>query len=319
MTSPGGPRRIRWRVTSRDAGRRLDHFLKERIPRMSRERIKEAIRTRVEVQGRARARPSTLLTAGDEVIVTWPGAATGPQASPPAGVPLLHADAAIVVVDKPAGVLSHGTASSRGPTLLGALALQGLAGLQLAHRLDRETSGVVALGRTREAARSLSEAFASGRTSKTYLAVVFGEVRDDEGVIDLPLGAARGSAVHIKQGVDHASGRPAVTAFRVRARAPGFTLLELTPRTGRRHQIRVHLQAAGHPVVGDKLYGPRESHHLRYLTGGFDDRMRRELLAERQLLHALRLEIPHPLDGRSMSFEAPVPADMADFLERAGS
>jgi len=307
-------------VTSRDRGRRLDHFLMERIPRMSRERIKEAIRTRVEVAGRTTARPSTQLAAGDEVIVTWPetepSAAFAPGESP--GVPILHSDAALLVVDKPAGLLAHGTSSSKGATLLGALALQGESGLHLVHRLDRETSGVVALGKTREAGRNLSEAFASGRAVKTYVAVVFGEVRDEEGEIDLPLGAARGSAVHIKQGIDPIAGKPARTRYRVLERIPGFTLLELRPRTGRRHQLRVHLQAAGHSIVGDKLYGTRESHHPRFITSGFDAKMRRELLAERQLLHALRLEIPHPIDGRPIAFEAPLPADIEAFLRRPG-
>ncbi len=337
MSSKSEPRKIRWNVTSRDRGKRLDHFLKERIPRMSRERIKDAIRTRVEVAGRARVRPSTLLTTGDEVIVAWPEMSDAPvfagevgSGSPapegvsgsgaPAGfaggISILHCDESLLVVDKPAGLLAHGTSSSKGPTLLGALAHQGHAGVHLVHRLDRETSGVMALGRTREAGRSLSEIFASGRAAKTYVAVVFGEVAGDEGVIDLPLGAARGSAVHIKQGVDALEGRRARTDFRVVKRIPGFTLLELRPRTGRRHQIRVHLQAAGHPVVGDKLYGPRESHHLRFLERGFDERMRRDLLAERQLLHALRLEIPHPADGSPMTFEAPIPGDIAGFIKR---
>ncbi len=299
----------------------------ERIPRMSRERIKEAIRTRVEVAGRATAQPSTQLTEGDEVIVTWPETEAPPAApdgardqgegsGAPRGVTLLHSDEALLVVDKPAGLLAHGTSSSKGATLLGALAAQGFRDLPLVHRLDRETSGVVALGKTREAGRNLSEAFASGCAVKTYIAVVFDEVRDDAGEIDLPLGAARGSAVHIKQGVDAVGGKRAVTRYRVLGRIAGFTLLELRPGTGRRHQLRVHLQAAGHPVVGDKLYGARESHHLRFIATGFDERMRRELLTERQLLHALRLEIPHPLDGRRMAFEAPIPADIEAFLRR---
>jgi 23S rRNA pseudouridine1911/1915/1917 synthase len=143
-------------------------------------------------------------------------------------------------------------------------------------------------------------------------------VKDGSGVIDLPLGRASASAVHIKQGVDRTAGRPARTDFRVIQRVPGFTVLELRPRTGRRHQIRVHLQAIGHPVVGDKLYAARESHHVRYLERGFDDRMRRDLLAERQLLHAAAITIRHPVTDRRETFEAPLPADMESFV-RGGS
>lgn len=278
---------------------------------MSRARIQEAIRTRVEIAGRI-VRPATELSEGDEVIVTWPAPAAPSGAVPPIAV--LHEDPDLLVVDKPAGLLAHATASSKGFTLLGALEAVGRTGLGLVHRLDRETSGVLVLGRTPEAARALSKAFAAGRARKTYLAVVFGRLGRDEGLIDLPLGAARGSAIHIKQGVDRESGRPARTRFRVRERLDGFTFLELRPETGRRHQIRVHLREAGHPVVGDKLYGPREAHHLRFLAGGLDERMRRELLADRQLLHAWRLEIPHPRGG-ICAFEAPVPADMLEFIE----
>jgi 23S rRNA-/tRNA-specific pseudouridylate synthase len=114
--------------------------------------------------------------------------------------------------------------------------------------------------------------------------------------------------VHIKQGIDREGGRAARTEYRVRERLDGFTCLELRPRTGRRHQIRVHLQAIGHPIVGDKLYAAGEAHHLRHLARGFDERMRRDLLA------ALR----HPAGGREVRFEAPLPEDMREFLLRSG-
>jgi 23S rRNA pseudouridine1911/1915/1917 synthase len=306
-------RRITYSATVRDRGKRLDLFLKERIPRMSRERIKEAIRTRVEVAGRGTVRPATELNDGDRVIVTYPNPGDVGAADP---VPILFEDPHLLAVDKPSGLLVHGTASSRGPDLLSRLTAAGGPPLHLVHRLDRETSGVLVLGKTVPAARALSELFAARGARKTYMAVVFGAVRDGAGEIDLPLGRARSSAVHIKQGVDREGGYPARTRYRVLVRLDGFTVLELIPLTGRRHQLRVHLQALGHPVVGDKLYGARESHHLRYLAGGFDDGMRRELLAERQLLHARRLEIPHPVGGRKLDLVSPIPKEIRAFIRR---
>jgi len=318
MPSQRAPRRIIYRVSERDQGARLDVFLKERIPRMSREGIKKAILARVAVSGRPVARPSTALRAGDEVLVTYPGRpAPGPDlphriSREPA---ILHADDDLLVVDKPAGLLVHATASSRGATLLDAPALSGHGPLQLVHRLDRETSGVVVLGRTAEAGRALARSFASGEVEKTYLALVFGTVERDAGTIDLPVGRASGSAVHVKQGVDAAAGRPASTEYRVVERLAGFTFLALRPRTGRRHQIRVHLQSIGHPVVGDKLYGASEAHHLRFRKSGFDERMRKDLMADRHLLHAAAITLPHPRDGRRVTFESPLPRDMSAFLD----
>lgn len=318
MGADEGPRKVTYRAGARDAGKRLDLFLKEKIPRMSRERVKEVIRQRVEVRGRGGVRPSTELAPGDEVVVTLPetdraGSLTDHDPAPQ--IPVLHRDAEVLAVSKPAGLLVHGTTSSQGPTLLGLLKEAYPGDLHLVHRLDRETSGVVVLGRSAAAGRFLSEAFAGGQVSKRYLAVVFGEVGKEEGVIDLPLGPAPESAVHIKQGVNRRAGREAVTAYRVARRLAGFTLLEVSPRTGRRHQIRAHLQAAGHPVVGDKLYGPRESHHIRFRIHGFDRRMREDLVAERHLLHAWRMEIPHPSRREALALEAPLPGDMASFLE----
>jgi 23S rRNA pseudouridine1911/1915/1917 synthase len=316
MPSPEEPRSIVYRVTGRDEGSRLDLFLKERIPRMSREGIKEAIRARVAVAGRERVRPSTALHAGDEVTVTYP---EGERAGAIGAAPqILHEDDELLVVDKPAGMLVHATSRSTSLSLLGALRAAGREGLHLVHRLDRETSGLVVLAKGAGAAGILSRAFARGEVEKTYVAIVFGAVPGEEGVVDLPLGRAVRSAVHIKQGIDREGGRAARTEYRVRERLDGFTCLSLRPRTGRRHQIRVHLQAIGHPIVGDKLYAAGEAHHLRHLASGFDERMRRDLLAERQLLHAEAVAFRHPAGGREVRFEAPLPPDMREFLLRSG-
>jgi 23S rRNA pseudouridine1911/1915/1917 synthase len=176
------------------------------------------------------------------------------------------------------------------------------------------------IARHADAARDLSAQMARERegAEKIYKAIVRGAVAVSSGVIDLPIGRAVRSAVYVKRGVNHAEGRGSRTEFTVERRGADFSLLSLRLRTGRRHQIRVHLAAIGHAVVGDKLYGPAESHYLRFISKGFDDLMRAELLAERHLLHAAVLEFRHPAGGRPMRFTAPLPPDMAGFLARAG-
>lgn len=300
-------------VGDRDPGIRLDLFLKERIPRLSRRRIQEAIGDRVEAPGHGRPRPATLLRPGDTVIVRREPPPDEPE--PAIRLPLLHLDDHIVALDKPAGVLSHPSRRVTRLSVTHLLARLVEGPLHLAHRLDRETSGVMVVARSSEAARAVSRQLArEGEAAiKTYVAAVFGEMPDDRGEIDLPLGRAARSAVYIKRGVDQA-GRPARTDYEVLARGRGFTLVRVRLMTGRRHQIRVHLAAIGFPVVGDKLYGRTEAHYLRYIQGGFDERMRRELLTDRQMLHSASLEMRHPGSAERVRFEAPLPPDLRAFL-----
>jgi 23S rRNA pseudouridine1911/1915/1917 synthase len=301
-------------VGDRDPFVRLDHFLKERIPRLSRRRIQDAIASRVEAPGHGRIKPATLLRPGDTVIIRRERVPD--EEEPALSLPLLHVDDHLVLLDKPAGVLSHPSRRVAKASVTHLLARDVSGPLHLVHRLDRETSGVMLVARSAASARALSSQMARerGGATKSYLAVVFGEMSGPGGMIDLPLGRAARSAVFIKRGVDPVEGRPARTEYRVVARGGGVSLLRLTLRTGRRHQIRVHLAALGHPVVGDKLYGPAESHYLRFIQSGFDERMRRELLAERQMLHAARLEVIHPVTGEPLVCEAPLPGDMRAFL-----
>ncbi len=303
-------------VGDRDPGIRLDLFLKERIPRLSRRRIQDAIRERVEAPGHGRPRPATMLRPGDTVIVRR--LAAPDEMEPAIHLPLIHVDDHLVVLDKPAGVLSHPSRRVTRLCVTHLLARQVEGPLHLAHRLDRETSGVMAVARSSEAARAVSRQLSREAEAaiKTYVAAVFGEMPDDRGEIHLPLGRAARSAVYVKRGVDE-TGRPALTRYEVLSRGQGFTLARLRLMTGRRHQIRVHLAAIGHPVVGDKLYGRTEAHYLRYIQRGFDERMRRDLLTERQMLHAARLEIRHPGSGDRVRFDAPLPADLRAFVAEA--
>jgi len=310
-------------VGQRDPVIRLDQFLVERIPKLSRRRIQEAIRSRVRVPGHGEPKPATRLRPGDRVIVERQ--APLPEEEPELRVPVLHLDEDLLVIDKPAGVLAHPSNNVAKASVTYLLSRQVEGPLHLVHRLDRETSGVMAIARSSEVARDLSRQWTrppgegpGERMHKTYLAVAFGEMRVQQGEIDLPIGKAIRSAVYVKRGVNQA-GRASRTEFSLAARGGGFSLVRVRLRTGRRHQIRVHLAAIGHPVVGDKLYGPAEAHYLRFIKGGFDERMRRELLAERQLLHAESLTFLHPGGATGlMTFVAPLPSDMRDFLAKVG-
>jgi 23S rRNA pseudouridine1911/1915/1917 synthase len=293
---------------------RLDVYLKERIPKLSRTRIQEAIRTRVQVPGRGAPKPSLQLRPGDRVVVL--PVPPPIEEEPDVTVPILHQDDDMIVIDKPAGLLAHPSNHVHKGSVTYVLSRLFEGPLHLVHRLDRETSGAMAVARSPHTARALSAQMSreTQGAAKTYEAIVFGEMALGEGVVDLPIGPAVRSAVYVKRGVNPERGRASRTAFRVMARGGGFSRVEVTLTTGRRHQIRVHLAAIGHAVVGDKLYGPAESHYLRFIRGGFDEKMRDQLLAERQLLHASRLALRHPRTGEALAFSAPLPRDMSDFL-----
>ena len=310
---------------------RLDLFLKQRIPKLSRRRIQDAILVRVRAPGHGRPKPATLLRPGDTVIVERMEPPV--EDEPTLRLAVLHQDDDLLVIDKPAGLLAHPSNRVHKGSVTYILSRQIGGPIHLLHRLDRETSGVMLVARNPAAARDLSAQIArSGQVArpsrgacepsfvaeKSYLAIVFGEMTVQEGSIDLPIGKSRRSAVYVKRGVDHEAGRASRTRFMVEARGGGFSLVRIWLLTGRRHQIRVHLSAAGHPVVGDKLYGPAESHYLRFITSGFDETMRRELLTERQMLHASDVTIRHPRAGERVTFSAPLPSDMREFLSAAG-
>jgi 23S rRNA pseudouridine1911/1915/1917 synthase len=189
---------------------------------------------------------------------------------------------------------------------------EGAAELRLTHRLDRETSGVLVVAETAQAASVISSAFARGRVRKEYLALVSGAIAGEDGVIELPIGEDDGRKVFVRREVV-AGGQSAVTRWRVERRLPGTTLLRLFPETGRRHQLRVHLAAVGHPILGDLLYGRPEADYLDLIRGTRDAR-RDEGAPARQLLHCARLEFPDPAGAGNVEVAAPLPADFADLL-----
>ena len=296
--------RTRFTVGPRDAGKRLDRFLKERIPGLSRVRIKRAIDERVTLSWPVAPRASTPVRAGGEVVI---GHTPLPETLLALEIALLARGPGWLAVDKPAGIPVHPVNRVRENSLIRMLRRQEHdERLRLVHRLDRETTGVLLVACDSAIAAKLARAFVRGEVRKEYLALVRGLVRDDAGRIDLPIGDAAGSRVYVRREVG--CGQPAVTDFRVERRESGRTLLRLFPRTGRRHQIRVHLAAIGHPVLGDLLYGRGDQDYLELVRSGQDARVA-EGGPRRQLLHAARLEFTDPTTSRPVAVASPLPAD----------
>ena len=232
--------------------------------------------------------------------------------------PVLHEDADLLVLHKPAGLVCHPTKGDAYSSLISRVRLHLGAEQepQMVHRLDRETSGVMVFGKTAAASAELRRLWIAGLVTKEYLALVHGAVSAAAGVIDAPLGRDEASPVAIKDCV-RPGGASAVTRWwRVRTlqRAEGFfTLLRVRLDTGRKHQIRIHLAAAGHPLVGDKLYGPSEELYLKFVERRLEAVDRERLLLANQALHAARLWLPW--DGQEQEFVSAPEADFSAFLD----
>ena len=304
---------LRLRVPPECAGWRLDHFLKFRIRRLSRTKIRSIIETQVKLPDGRRARPSSGVRSGEIIQLDRPAPKEPPV---PRHFQVLAQDDTFLAIDKPAGLPMHTTAKFWRNTLVAVLRERyPTEPLQICHRIDRETSGVLLIARTQEAAVFLKKAFARRAVKKSYLAIVHG-APPAEGTIDLPL-QLLDTRTHLMMGVVP-GGLPSVTDYRVVERHPAHALVDCAPRTGRQHQIRVHLAALGHPIVGDKLYRASEQHFMDYCDGG----MTPELLEAfdglpRQALHAHRLTFPHPR-GDQITVESPLPPDLRGFLDELG-
>jgi 23S rRNA pseudouridine1911/1915/1917 synthase len=259
---------------------------------------------RVSVNGSLRPK-SHRLGGGERVEVDLAGMDALRGEGPP--VPIRFEDEHLLVVAKPAGLATHPTENRRDGTLVNRLLAMGVplsgAGGALrpgiVHRLDAGTSGLMIVAKTDEAHAGLAAMMREHVVDRRYLALVRGEVEHDAFAVDAPLGR-RGARIVVHAG----TGRDAETGFEVRERLPRVTLLEATPRTGRTHQIRVHLTAIGHPIVGDRTYG-----------GGGDEARRIGLT--RPFLHSWRLAFEHPVTGEHVVVEEPLPADLAAALAAA--
>ncbi|MBL8731802.1 MAG: RluA family pseudouridine synthase [Planctomycetes bacterium] len=235
-------------------------------------------------------------------------------------VRVLHEAAALLAVHKPAHLPMHADGPFVRNTLVHILRQQFGQDLHPVHRLDRETSGLVILARTLPARQHLQAQFAAGSVRKVYHAVVRGRVAADF-VVDLPIGHATQSRITLRRlaGPGAREARPATTRFQVLQHGRQHTLLACLPATGRTHQIRAHLEAAGHPLLGDKLYGRPDDDYLAFIarvkTGG-DARAVPPGEPDRQLLHAAELTFVHPDDGNLRTFTAPTPDEFVAWLDR---
>ena len=318
-------------VDSARDGFRLDRFLASRIVRLSRTRIQQIVaagRVRRADTGELLLRPGQRVHTGEALVIERPAPS---EPSVVLDYRELHRDPELLVLDKPAGLPVHPSARYHRHTLT-ALMRERLGvghGWEMAHRLDRETSGVLIFGRHGGSATALKRAFFARAVEKRYWALVTGSI-EGHVRIDMPLGPAKDSAIRIKMGpraLDD-GGMVAVTEVvplaRGSFRGAPITLVEARPETGRQHQIRVHLTEIGHPLLGDKLYGLDEARFLAVVDGERDGqstapaRALAELEAElglgRHALHAVSLGLLHPGDGRPVRFTAPWPADLAAIM-----
>lgn len=281
------------RVPAEAAGERLDRFLATVLG--SRAAAERAVGAGALVDGVARAK-SFRLSGGEEVAV--PELPAAPVAPPPPVPRIAWEDEYVLVVDKPAGLVVHPGAGHAGGTLVDALAGKVAGGDPerpgVVHRLDRDTSGLIALARTQEAYERLSELVRARAFERGYLALVAGEPKSLRGRIEAPIGRDRDDPTRMSLETD--SPREAITHFEVEERLPGYTLLRVRLETGRMHQIRVHLAAIGLPVAGDPVYGVPAPP------------------LERQFLHAAALAFPHPLNGERVEAASELPPDLAQFL-----
>ena len=231
---------------------------------------------------------------------------------------ILHEDDGLLVINKPAGLVCHPTKGDERSSLAGRLRLYRGAEepVHLVNRLDRETSGVVCVGKTDTAARELRQLWESRAVEKQYWAIVHGHLTEGEGVIDASLGADERSEVAVKNCV-RPDGHSSRTRFWVQwrfERAEGkFSWLRVSPETGRKHQIRIHLQHLGHPIVGDKLYGLDASFYLKLAKGELTETDRRRLILENQALHAHTVRFVWR--GREWEFVAEPADELVDFIE----
>ncbi len=296
---------------------RLDRFLAWRIPRLGRERAADIVRAcAVHEDGRRRG-PTERVFAGETVMLVRERFV---EPDAPRELGILYRDDALLVVDKPAGLPVHPSASYHHNTLTAILgrtyASDTQPAPQIAHRLDKETSGIVVCALPGPDEAAVKRQFELREVHKEYLAIVRGAMPSDEGVIELPMRKATQGLHHMMEIAD--DGLPARTRYVVVERRASMTLVHLFPETGRQHQLRVHLSAIGHPIVGDKLYGPeREAVFLEIIErGGMTDDLRARLGHPRHALHAHAVALHHPRTNERLVVRSPLPADLRALWER---
>ena len=310
-------------------GRRLDKYLHGRFRKHSRMMIQKMIkRGDVTVNGRP-TKNSYEMEAGDVIELTFPP--PEPYEVIPENIPLdvLYEDDFVLAINKPVGMIAHPAKRTQTGTVANALAYYSSSLAQtgdpfrpgIVHRLDKNTTGIMIVAKTDEAHWRLSLQFERRETQKVYVAIVHGEPEFDEDVIDVPIGqhptvhdryVATGFAERLGGKFEKKLSKQAVTRYQVIERFSGFSVVELFPKTGRTHQLRIHMSHIGHPIVADPFYGGRHL-SVAQVTGLADDPT--EVRWSRQMLHAARLTVTHPIHQTPLTIEAPVPADMQTLVD----
>lgn len=301
-------------VTAGETPKRLDLFLANREPTLSRSALQRLIQDgRITINGLP-VKPSQKIKPGDRIVLEIPRPEPLELKAEPIPLDVLYEDEAILVLNKPAGLVVHPAPGHWSGTLVNALlhhfdspqgSLSTIGGKErpgLVHRLDKETSGVMVVAKTDEAHRSLAAQFKQHSITRVYEALAWGSIKKPEGVIELAIG--RDLKERKKFSARTARPKASATVYQVIKRLGRLaTLVELFPRTGRTHQIRVHLAALGHPVLGDPTYGGRK---VRELEG---------VAIPRVMLHARTLDFLHPTTGRHMGYSSPLPLDMSAIID----
>ena len=304
-------------VPAAQAGTRLDRALSELFPEFSRSSLSRLIESgSVRINAQTAAKSSQRVEEGQLVELDIPAAAPATVEAQDLPLTIVYEDADLVVIDKPAGLVVHPAVGHADQTLVNALLfkvkdLSGIGGEirpGIVHRLDKDTTGVMVIAKNDETHRALTAAWNTEKVRKEYLAIVYGTPSDMRGTVDAPIGRDPRDR---KRMAVVAGGRPAITDYEVVERLRHASLLRCSLRTGRTHQIRVHMKHLGHPIVGDPVYsGPQ-------WRGIPDKRIQKAIASlERQMLHATRIAFVHPRTGESVIVEAVLPEDMRRLIEQ---
>jgi 23S rRNA pseudouridine1911/1915/1917 synthase len=310
-----------FQVKARMAGKRIDAYLASRFPDYSRSVIQKVIDADAVLVNGQPVKASYRVRLDDQIRVWLPELADEAPTPEEIPIPVVYEDEALVVVNKPPGMVTHPAKGHWSGTLVNALqfhfdTLSTIAGENrpgIVHRLDRDTSGLLIVAKDDRAHKGLAQQFEARTIKKEYLALVAGVPERDSDYVERPIGFHPTNREKMAIRLPEDGGKEAVTFYEVLERFPRFALVRCRPQTGRTHQIRIHLAHVGHPILADKLYSGRDRITRGDLLGPDAPDADAVLLA-RQALHAHVLRLAHPLTGAALSFTSPLPEDMAGVL-----
>ena len=297
-----------WTVEDEQAGERIDKFIAERMADLSRTQVQDLIESESILVNEKKSKPNYKLKAGDRITLVMPEPEEVTLVAEDIPLDVYYEDSDVIVVNKPRGMVVHPAAGHATGTLVNALLYhcKDLSGINgevrpgIVHRIDMDTSGLLMAAKNDVAHRNLAEQLKEHTVTRKYIAVVYGVIEHDLGTIDAPIGRHQ---VHRQQmAVKREGGREAVTHFQVLERLNKYTVVELKLETGRTHQIRVHMEFIGHPLVGDPKYGSQRRNRYGHIIEG-------------QALHAQVLGFDHPRTGEYLEFSTDIPEDMKNLIE----